>query len=319
VFSENTEFNKVRIIMPNDQPLTEEESDFMLRVLKQFSKPENKTRLGQSLSKAGPVQPERLPEVLEQLAGMGQVRIHRARPTLYWLPELEEQAASRFIEMLSECPLTAKELERKLPRVLAGWPPARRQELIERLLKERRIYKVSHLAGSAKLFSVSQQLTPQDCVKVALQLAIIKLKPKGITAEQVYAMAQELSPGQTAPLQQLPVETESLRPSHDQTEPAPTRPAGPAPDSADLGQLITDRMILLKPGARNAAPVSLGELRRSLAAEFADKAAFDRAVLQLAASGRVALHRHDFPSSLSQEDRDLDERGNYYISIALRV
>ena len=74
--------------------------------------------------------------------------------------------------------------------------------------------------------------------------------------------------------------------------------------------------------AANGALVSLSDLRRSLAAAIPDKPTFDRLVLRLAESERVALHHHDYPGGLSQEERDalvVDDRGNYYVGIALRV
>jgi len=45
---------------------------------------------------------------------------------------------------------------------------------------------------------------------------------------------------------------------------------------------------------------------------------FDRAVLSLASQGKVALHHHDFPTSLSQAEREAlvqDERGTYYVGV----
>ena len=286
--------------MPNDQPLTSEERDFVLRVLRQFAQPVPRTKLENGVPKAGPVPPKRLPEVLEQLVQAGQVRIHRARTILYWLPELEEAAAARILEALTERPLTPKEFEGKYPSLLPGWPKARRKELIDRLIKEKRIHKVAHLAGAGKLFSAHPQLTPEHCVKLALQLAIAKLKPKGLTADQVYALVQEL----------LPVGA------------LPAVPRLSTPVALNPEETLKARMLQLKPAAANGALVSLSDLRRSLSTEFPGKAVFDQAILQLAATDRFALHHHDFPSSLSQEEREalvLDEFGNYYIGIALRV
>jgi hypothetical protein len=52
-----------------------------------------------------------------------------------------------------------------------------------------------------------------------------------------------------------------------------------------------------------------------------EKQLFDRAVLELARQGRLSLHRHDFPSSLSPAERDelvTDGAGAYYVGMALR-
>src|SRR5690606_32765440 len=51
------------------------------------------------------------------------------------------------------------------------------------------------------------------------------------------------------------------------------------------------------------------------------KPEFDTLALQLARQGRLALHEHDFPFSLSPEAREelvTDGQGNYYIGLALR-
>jgi hypothetical protein len=51
------------------------------------------------------------------------------------------------------------------------------------------------------------------------------------------------------------------------------------------------------------------------------KEEFDRAVLKLAETGRIDLHRHTFPASLDDSERAAlvkDERDNYFIGIVLR-
>ena len=52
-----------------------------------------------------------------------------------------------------------------------------------------------------------------------------------------------------------------------------------------------------------------------------DKAHFDAAVLDLSRQGRVSLHRHDYPASLTPQERDelvTDGAGTYYVGLALR-
>ena len=83
---------------------------------------------------------------------------------------------------------------------------------------------------------------------------------------------------------------------------------------------VTERLILetitrLQPPGQKRALVSIRELRRSMNLPKKD---FDRAVLCLASQGKVALHHHDFPTSLSQAEREAlvqDERGTYYVGI----
>jgi hypothetical protein len=291
--------------MPNDQLFSAEETAFVLRALQQSARPLNLKKLQQARPKSGPVKAQQLPELLKQLVQGDRIRVHRARSTVYWLPDLEAQAATRIVEELTERPLTPTELRGKFKSLLVGWPRAKREELLERLLKERRVYRVAPLTGKAKLLSVRPQLTPQDAVKLALHLAVTKLAAQGVAAEQVFAVARGL-------LEHAPATTEM---------PNLTAPM-PEPTAADPEHMILERMLQLKPAAANGALVSLSELRHALTAEIPSKTAFDQAVLRLAATGRVALHHHDYPSSLNQEEREalvLDERGNHYVGIALRM
>jgi hypothetical protein len=74
----------------------------------------------------------------------------------------------------------------------------------------------------------------------------------------------------------------------------------------------------IEPGAANGALVGARDLRRAVKL---DKGEFDRMVLDLSRHGRLSLHRHDYPSSLSPQERDelvTDGSGSYFVGIALR-
>jgi hypothetical protein len=65
--------------------------------------------------------------------------------------------------------------------------------------------------------------------------------------------------------------------------------------------------------------VSLPQLRQAARDAFAAKVCFDAAVLRLAQAGKVALHRHDFPASLGEENRASlvqDARGKCFVAAA---
>jgi hypothetical protein len=82
-------------------------------------------------------------------------------------------------------------------------------------------------------------------------------------------------------------------------------------------------MVRLNPQAARGAMISVRELRQSLQDRFPDKDSFDRAVLQLAGEGRIDLHEHDLPSSLSDEQRATElvpgGQGKFYNGIVLRA
>jgi hypothetical protein len=229
----------------------------------------------------------------------GQIRSHKSRSSVYWLPGLEEQASERILEALSEIPLTQTDLKSKLRSLLIGWPQSKRDEMLARLIKEKRVYKVPPLAGKANLLSARAEATPQDYIKLALQLAVARLKTRGLTAEQVMTATREI-------LQSTPA-SPGISPSHD--------------GAADLERLILERMLLLKPSAATGAPVQLSQLRHALRPEIPDKDVFDRTIMRLAEQGRVAVHRHDYASSLNQEELAAlvsDGRGNYFTGVTLR-
>lgn len=86
------------------------------------------------------------------------------------------------------------------------------------------------------------------------------------------------------------------------------------PDDVDLPAL----MRRIEPGTDRGALIGTRDLRRAARLE---KSLFDRVVLELARQGRVSLHRHDYPASLSETEREelvTDGRGTYYVGLALR-
>lgn len=99
-------------------------------------------------------------------------------------------------------------------------------------------------------------------------------------------------------------------------------------ESAETGKAWTpDQTILggmadLKPAARNGAVVSITDLRS--ASPLKGKA-FDDAVIDLTKRGVLALHHHDYPGSLSAEEKagmlkvtEANGETNYYIGAAIR-
>src|SRR4030095_11730133 len=264
-----------------------EAADFVLRAMRRSSQPLTVTDLEKAIPRSAIKSKKELLELLERMVKAGQIRTHKARCSVYWLPSLEDQASARILKALSEAPLTQTDLKSKLRSLLAGWPQPKRDEMLAMLLKENRVYKVPPLPGKIELLSARPELTPRDYVRMALQMAVAKLRPMGFTAEQVFTTAQDLL----------------------QRELTADKPP------VDWDQSVLERMIQLKLAVANGAPISLTELRHSMPSETSGKPSFDRAVLRMAEQGTIVLHRHDFPDSLSRRERDAlvsDERGNYF-------
>ncbi|MBO0724454.1 MAG: hypothetical protein J2P52_02550 [Blastocatellia bacterium] len=269
-----------------------------LRALEQSAQPLTYTKLEKAVPKSALNSKKDLPKLLEQMVKSGQIRSYKARSSVYWLPSLEDQATERILDALNEIPLTQTDLKNKLRSLLIGWPPTRRDEMLARLIREKRVYKVKPLAGNAQLLSSRAEATPQDYVRLALQLAAARLKSNGLTADQVMALAREI-----------------LQPAPKSTTISPSRH-----DEVEMERLILERMLRLKPSAATGAPVELSQLRHALRPEIDDKDVFDRTILQLAELGRVAVHRHDYAGSLNQEELAAlvsDGRGNYFVGVTL--
>ena len=285
--------------MSNEQASHPEAVACALRALRESAQPLTVAKLAKAIPKSALKSKKELPELLEQMVRAGQIRSHKARSSVYWLPGHEEQASERILEALSEIPLTQTDLKSKLRSLLIGWPQTRRDEMIARLIKEKRVYRVPPLTGKATLLSARDKATPQDYVRLALQLVVDRLKTRGLTAEQVMTVAREV------------------------LQPAPASPAiSPSRhDAADLERLILAPMLRLNPSVVNGAPVQLSQLRQALRSEISDKDVFDRTIMRLAEQGRVAAHRHDYAGGLSQEDLAAlvsDGQGNYFIAVTLR-
>jgi hypothetical protein len=284
--------------MSNEQSSHSEAVACAIRALQQSAQPLTVAKLAKAIPKSALKSKKDLPELLEQMVRAGQIRSHKARSSVYWLPSLEEQASERILEALNEIPLTQTDLKSKLRSLLIGWPQTKRDEMLTRLMKEKRVYKVPPLTGKAALLSARAEAAPEDYIRLALQLAVARLKTRGLTAEQVMTVARGV-------LEQAPT-SPSITTSHH--------------GAADLERLILEQILLLNPSAANGAPVQLSQLRQALRSEISDKEVFDLAIMRLAEQGRVAAHRHDYAGSLSQEDLAAlvsDGRGNYFIAVTL--
>src|SRR5262245_24734182 len=136
--------------MSNEQSSHSEAVACALRALQQSAQPLTVAKLAKAIPKSALKSKQDLPELLEQMVRAGEIRSHKARSSVYWLPSLEGQASERILEALNEIPLTQTDLKSKLRSLLIGWPQTKRDEMLARLIKERRVYKVPPLTGKAR-------------------------------------------------------------------------------------------------------------------------------------------------------------------------
>src|SRR5262245_42656760 len=200
----------------------------------------------------------------------------------------EDLACQTILDILAQEPHTQVELLRKLKFKLPDFRSAQLKGLITRMVEEKSIHELPAFLGTRIL---RYSLNPPD-PKEYIDDAIAKIsKSLGVPPE---AILQALGAG---------------------------APPEPDPPKNVRSEELLARMVQIKLAAAAGGLVPINELWKSLQIEGWDKASFDRTVLGLSEQYRVALQRHNFPASLSGEDRAelvADELGNYYVGISLR-
>jgi hypothetical protein len=240
---------------------------------------------------------ELIQPALKELADAGRAHVWQpAKMPYFTFLEPRNTALGIILTALVQGPLTEKEL--------VGWVRKRLPGYQVRHLKEHVSYskevQVHPRYGKVK---TRYSLTPPEpgpyLGKAVQEIIAVQrlLAPFHVSLEAIHdAMGRELG---------LEPETKtSIR----------ERPQGETV-SPETERLILETITRLQPPGQKRALVSIRELRRSMNLAKKD---FDRAVLCLASQGKVALHHHDFPTSLSQAERDAlvqDERGTYYVGI----
>jgi hypothetical protein len=269
------------------------EAEVVMKALEQAPQPLTAKQLSRMLTGPFKLPEEKLANVLEEEASKG--RIHRyasagkGKQPRYWTRDPEMYAREMILTILEERPHKQSDLLKRLKTKLAGFKQAQQKELLARLVEENQIQLLPPFIGTRiKLYS-ARSLDPRDYIDDA----IAKLcKTIGVSREQILSVMRRVS--QTR---------EMAAPQH------------------DLGERLMGRMVQVKLAAVEGGLVPLSQLWHSFRNEGWDKASFDRTVLHLAQNYRVALQRHNFPASLSEEERSelvADELGNYYVGITLR-
>jgi len=240
---------------------------------------------------------EMVEAALNELVDTGKLYLWRPGKTPYFcLSEPRKTALETILNALAAGPLTEKELVASVRKRLPGYQV---MDLKEHLSYSKQAYEYPKY-GKVKIRYGLQPPEPGPYLGKAMQeiTALQRLlAPFQISLEAIYgALGRELG---------LARET---------GEPSKELPKGEIA-LPDAEPLLLRAITRLQPFGQRRALVSIRELRRSMGLA---KSVFDRVVLSLALQGKVALHHHDFPSSLSPEERDelvRDEQGTYYVGI----
>jgi len=234
---------------------------------------------------------------LNELIDKGRLYLWQPGKAPYFcVSEPRKTALETILNALAAGPLTEKELVASVRKKLPGYQV---MDLKEHLSYSKQVYEYPKY-GKVKIRHGLQPPEPGPYLgKTVQDITAIQslLAPFRISLETIHdALGRELG----------------LK--HETGESPRERPKGEIA-SRDAEALLLRAITRLQPPGQKRALVSLRELRRFVGLV---KSVFDRAVLSLALQGKVALHHHDFPSSLSPEERDelvRDEQGIYYVGI----
>ncbi|MGO9601029.1 MAG: hypothetical protein ACLP7Q_23860 [Isosphaeraceae bacterium] len=229
--------------------------------------------------------------------------------------------ADAIAAVVADLPRSWADVEKQAKSTRKGLSAKQCNELKKEMLASGRLFEVPPLPGGKSPLLSCKPMDLRPHVQVALSQCVKHLSKYNVTMEQVHQAARLLlTCGEASP--QASHTAELTTPA----TPAVDDSASPVDDSLSavddsLPALILDQMLDVHPGAANGALVQLRELRRAMDFQNIEKSAFDRAVLHLADAGKVALHRHDYPAGLSEQDRAelvTDGTGDYFVGIALR-
>lgn len=214
----------------------------------------------------------------------------------FCLTEPRKTALETILNALADGPLTEKPLIGWVRKRLPGYQA---KHLKEHLSHSEQVYQYPKYGKMKSRYGLEPPEPGPYLTKAIQELTAVQglLSPFEIPLEAIYdALGRELG-----------METEKKTPYRER--------AHELSASRDAEPLILKGITRLQPSGQKRALVSIRELRRSV---NLTKNVFDKAVLSLALQGKVSLHHHDFPSSLSPEERDelvRDEQGTYYVGI----
>ena len=267
----------------------------ILRAVADAPEPMTAAKLRKCLPTVGRPGEAEISAALADLAERG--RLHRwppgagGRKPRYWHRDWRQHARAKIVEVLQAAPLTRVQLVKAMRGPMFGVSEsARRREmpaLVRPLIEQGRVLQVPNVGRAGSKLSIRPPDAKPYFRKMLREFEAVckKLQSAGLSRGQIGRAAAEV--------------------------------LGPDEPVADVGGQIVAKMVEIEPQAGRGALVSLRQLRRSLGMA---KREFDRAMLDLAAAGRVYLHRHTAAGGLSEEQRSWlvdDGKGGMYVGADL--
>ena len=240
---------------------------------------------------------------LKGLVAEGRLHIWQPGKTAqYCLFDPQSAAQETLLKALADGPLTERNVVDWVKKKLTGYNAKNLEQHLSPLLHSGQVIEHPKYGKTKARYGLKAPEPDLYLERAKSEIETVHrlLAPSGVSLEAIFRSLAE----------QLGLET---RPSTNGRE----KPEDRTP-LAEAERLILEGIARLQPLGQRRALVSIRELRRLLTLMKND---FDRAVFSLAVKGRVALHHHDFPSSLTLDEREemvRDDRGTYYVGIVPR-
>ncbi len=292
---------------------TPECREFVLKLVAQSNEPLTSKQIGAELKGSFPISDKDLKALLDEMAAAGQLQKFAAATKAkerYWDRGIEVLAPRVLLAKLElKGPIKLADLKKLVLKDAKGLSDAQFQSAFEAQRAAGVVFehppltttsKTSKWATFAAIPSDYLTTLTKDLTKVIAKYSKVAatLSAAGVSAESLNAAGRRMIESAGMPSELLSA-------------------AMPAPSVASRVDLLA-LLSVVEPRARSGALVTLPDLRR--AAGLA-KTEFDREVLRLARTGRLVLHRHDFPAGLTDAERAAlvtDEAGQFYVGVGLR-
>jgi hypothetical protein len=243
---------------------------------------------------------EAIDATLKGLVAEGRLHIWQPGKTAqYCLFDPQSAAQETILKALADGPLPEKELVHWIKKRLAGYNAKNLEQHVSPLLQSRQVFDHPKYGRTKARYGLKPPEPDLYLEKAKSEIETVHklLAPSGVSLETVFRAL-----GERIGLVTKPSAREKEKPEDRMS-------------TIEAERLILEGITRLQPPGQSRALVSIRELRRLLTLTKID---FDRAVFSLAVRGRVALHHHDFPGSLSPAEREemvRDDRGTYYVGI----
>lgn len=294
---------------PDDEILAQVQA-----VLDRSPEPVPSTKVASELKSVG-LPAKQWPEFLQRQAEAG--KLHRFSPLRgtalrYWTRDLAAYARHVCLAAFAKGPQSAANVEKAMAKPLKELSKAQRQEVLDRLVREKMVFELPKLGGSkTRRYSTSPPdpreyvAAPAIAFRKKLDEVVRLLAAFGIPREQIVGAALDAC-GMSDARPLRPIELQPIAPS-------PAIPASEFPSRFDAAFADLDR----QKGSHNL--VSLVDLRRALACFTREQ--FDAGLRELRLAGRYGLSAAESVHGVRPEERaaGVEEAGTLLLHVSKKL